>query len=97
MRKYRERNPYYHFALAQARFEIADYDAALESINVAIDLKGRNGRFYFMKGLTEQKLGLYSDAQLSFQRAERFGRYRDLKLRYVNEFAGLSNVSFELQ
>ncbi len=90
VKRYRARNPYYHFALAQAYFESSHYADALASINHAIDLKGRQGRFYFLRGLTERKLGDLEAARKSFARAEKFGRYRDLKLRYVNELAGVS-------
>lgn len=90
VKRYREKNAFYHFALAQAQFEKAHYPEALTSINTAIGLKRGNGRFYFMKALTEQKLGDVDAARQSLQRAERFGRYRDLKLRYVNEFAGVN-------
>lgn len=89
VKRYREKNAYYHFALAQAEFERADYPQALAAINTAIGLKRSNGRFYFMKALTEQKLGDLDAARQSFRRAERYGRFRDLKLRYVNEFAGV--------
>lgn len=87
VRRYRQRNPYYHFAIAQTEFERARYGAALEAINTAIDLKYRNGRFHFLKGLTEYKLGDMESAQASFRRADRFGNYRDLKQRYVNGVA----------
>ncbi|MGD8417925.1 MAG: tetratricopeptide repeat protein [Pseudomonadales bacterium] len=87
VRRYRERNPYYHYALAQAAFEDAEYEDALDAINTAIDLKYRNGRFHFLKGLTQYKLGDLEAAQESFQRAARFGNYRDLKQRYVSDFA----------
>lgn len=90
VKRYRQKNAYYHFALAQAQFEQADYPEALAAINTAIGLKRGNGRFYFMKALTEQKLGDVDAARKSFQRAQRYGRFRDLKLRYVNEFAGVN-------
>lgn len=87
VRRYRDRNPFYHFALAQAEYEEARYDKALESINTAIDLRHRNGRFHFLKGLTEYKLGDLESSQASFKRASRFGNYRDLKQRYVSGVA----------
>ncbi len=93
VKRYRERNPYYHFAIAQAEFENARYPAALRSINTALDLKYRNGRFHFMKGLTEYKLGDLESARESFQRADRFGNYRDLKQRYVSGVAQAGEVS----
>jgi Flp pilus assembly protein TadD len=87
VRRYRQRNPYYHFAIAQTEFDRARYDEALTAINTAIDLKYRNGRFHFLKGLTEYKLGDMEGAQESFRRADRFGNYRDLKQRYVSGVA----------
>jgi tetratricopeptide (TPR) repeat protein len=87
VRRYRERNPYYHYALAQAAFESADYDHALEYINAALGLKYRSGRFHFFKGLTEHKLGRADAAEASFQRAARYGNFRELKRRYVSEVA----------
>lgn len=87
VRRYRQRNPYYHFAIARTEFDRARYAEALTAINTAIDLKYRNGRFHFLKGLTEYKLGDLESAQHSFSRAERFGNYRDLKQRYVGGVA----------
>lgn len=87
VRRYRDRNPFYHYAIAQAEFERERYDKALEAINTAIGLKFRNGRFHFLKGLTEYKLGEAEAAEVSFRRAERFGNYRDLMKRYVRDVA----------
>ncbi len=87
VRRYRERNPYYHFAIARTEFDRARFTAALNAINTAIDLKYRNGRFHFLKGLTEYKLGDLESAQASFRLADRFGNYRDLKQRYVSGVA----------
>ncbi|MGE0624750.1 MAG: tetratricopeptide repeat protein [Pseudomonadales bacterium] len=86
-RRYRDGNPYYHYAIAQVEYERAHYDQALEAINAAIGLKYRNGRFHFLKGLTEYKLGDLDEAQNSFRRAARYGNYRDLKQRYLGDLA----------
>jgi tetratricopeptide (TPR) repeat protein len=93
VKRYREKNAFYHFALAQAQYERENYDGALDAINTAIGLKRRNARFYFMRGLAEQKLGDTQAAKKSFRRAERLGSFRDLKLRYVNEFAGVTHTA----
>ena len=85
VRRYRQRNPYFHYAIAQAEYENARYQEALEAINTALDLKFRSGRFHFLKGLAETKLGALEEAQESFRRATRFGNYRDLKRRYLQE------------
>ena len=82
VRRYRERNPFYHFAIAQAEYDGDQFDRALDSINTAISLKRNNARFHFMKGLTLQQLGDTEAAQKSFSRARRYGRYDDLVKRY---------------
>ena len=85
VRNYRERNPFYHFAIARQEYDRSAYEEALESINTAISLKRGNGRFHFMKGLTQDKLGDGAAAKKSFSRAERYGRYEDMRLRYGEE------------
>jgi tetratricopeptide (TPR) repeat protein len=87
VRRYRSRNPYYHYAVAQMEFEREEYDKALEAINTAIDLKHRSGRFHFLKGLTQLKLGENDEAQSSFRKADRYGNFRDLKRRYMPDLA----------
>jgi tetratricopeptide (TPR) repeat protein len=73
VRKYRETNAYYHFAMAQAAFDDADFEGSLEYINAAIDLKRRSPRFHLLKGLVQQKLGDHNAAAESFRRARRHG------------------------
>ena len=73
VRSYRQRNPYYHFAVAQSAFADKRFDKTLVSINRAIDIKGRDSRFYFLKGLAEQNLGDENAAKKSFAKARRYG------------------------
>jgi tetratricopeptide (TPR) repeat protein len=89
VRNYRRKNAFFHFALAQARYERGEYASSLQSINAAIELKRRNARFHFMKGLNEQKLGHSEAAKASFQRASKLGEYEDLKTRYIRDLAGV--------
>ncbi|MEZ5557123.1 MAG: tetratricopeptide repeat protein [Pseudomonadales bacterium] len=88
VRNYRDRNPYFHFALAQGAYEDGNYAKALEYIDRAIRRKRTNARFHFMKGLVQAQLGDTEAARKSFRRAQRYGDYRDLKLRYVQSLAG---------
>lgn len=93
VRRYRTRNPYYHFAVAQAEFEKSQYDKALDAINAAINLSFQVGRFHYLKGLTQLKLGENDEAEASFRRAERYGNYRDLKRRYkVGDVANVQTL-----
>ena len=89
VRNYRRKNAFYHFALAQARYERGEYASSLQSIDAAIELKRRNARFHFMKGLAEQKLGRSAAAKASFQRASKLGKFEDLKTRYIRDLAGV--------
>jgi len=91
VRHYRERNPYYHYALAQAAYETADYPGALESINSAIDLRYRTARFHLLKGLVEQQLGDLESADDSFRRAERYGLDRRVKIDLLRSLAGVTS------
>lgn len=92
IRRYRERNPFYHFALAQSYYERERFDRALAAVDRALALRGRNARFHFLKALTLQRLGDPSGAQAHFDRASRLGDYRDLKQRYINDLAGVTVV-----
>jgi Flp pilus assembly protein TadD len=73
VRNYRETNPFYHFAMAQAAFEVAEFESSLDYINTAIGLNRRTARFHLLKGMVEQKLGDHEAAEVSFRRARRHG------------------------
>jgi hypothetical protein len=90
VRNYRERNPYYHYALAQAAYEISDYELSLDYINTAIGLKRRIPRFHLFKGLVEQQLGEPEAAEASFLKAQRYGLDRDVKLDMLRSMAGVT-------
>jgi len=91
VRNYRERNPFYYYALAQAAYETADYPSALESINSAIDLRYRTARFHLLKGLVEQQLGEAEAAKGSFRRAERYGLDQRVKIDLLRSLARVTS------
>ncbi len=82
VRRYRQRNPYYHFAMAQAAYEEDEFEESLMFISKAVSMKRRNPRFHYLKGLVEYRLGDERGAARSLERAERFGRFDDLERRY---------------
>lgn len=90
VRNYRRRNPYYHYALAQAAFAEADYERSLDAINTAIGLKGRTARFHLFKGLVQQRMGDIEAAEDSFRRAQRFGLDYRVKLDVLRSVGGLA-------
>jgi Flp pilus assembly protein TadD len=83
--KYHRRNPFFHFARAQAHFERGEYESSLQSVSAAIELRGRNSRFYFLKGLTQERLGDVTAARESFRKAQKLGNLDDAKVRHIRD------------
>jgi Tfp pilus assembly protein PilF len=55
--KYQNRNPYYHYAIAEQAFHNDAFEDALTAIEQAISLKRDNPRFYGLRAATAQELG----------------------------------------
>jgi Flp pilus assembly protein TadD len=76
VRQYRESNPYYHYAVAQAAFNKMRYDDALASLATAIRLKGDQNDFYSLQGQILTALGREDQAVASFARAKEIAAQR---------------------
>ncbi len=74
--RYRNRNPYYHFALAEQAFSAAAYETALRSVNRAIALKSSNPNFYTLRAATAQQLGNARLEAESLALAEKYAHRR---------------------
>jgi len=72
-RKYLESNAYFHLANAQAAYLRGEFEPALASVNRALALERRSGRFWFVKGLIEERMGAVDDARQSYRLARRYG------------------------
>jgi Flp pilus assembly protein TadD len=72
VRRYQERNPYYHFAIAERAYSEQRLDDALEAVNRAIRIKGDEQRFHQLRGQTYRALGRESEAEKSFARASEY-------------------------
>ena len=70
IRRYRDINPYYHYAVARAAFNDKRYDDALPSLRTAIRLKGDDEEFYALQGQVLVALGHEDRAAESFARAK---------------------------
>lgn len=92
VRNYRERNPFYHYAMAQSAFEDADYRQSLDYINTAIALKRRNARFHLLKSLVEERLGDPGSARESLERAKHLGLERAAKLDLLRSLARVNAI-----
>lgn len=76
VRRYREINPYYHYAAARAAFNEQRYDDALASLRTAIRLKADEDDFYSLKGQALAALGRDGEAVESFARAKELAARR---------------------
>ena len=90
VRRYRERNPFYHFAVAQVEFQNSNYALAVRAIDKAISLKRRNPRFHLLRGLAEEQLGDSEAAEESFAKAKRYGKSDEYKLRMREDLISLN-------
>jgi tetratricopeptide (TPR) repeat protein len=72
IRRYREMNPYYHFALAQRAYDEKRFDEALGAVRAAIRLKRDDGAFYLLQGRTLVELGQNTRAAAAFAQAHQY-------------------------
>jgi Flp pilus assembly protein TadD len=69
VQSYRERNPYYHFALATEAYEERRPLAALAAVRKALKLKKDDPDFHALQGQAFEALGRMREATRSLQRA----------------------------
>lgn len=70
MKSRRERNPYFHFALAQAAYDQGNYAQSEIHANAAIDLRSRSGLFYYTRALSQYQQGKLESARASLVLAQ---------------------------
>jgi Flp pilus assembly protein TadD len=85
---YRERNPYYHFALASRAYEERQFGAALMAVRRALRLKNDEHEFHALRGDTLAALGRPREAQNSFARAREFEAIEDARRQSAVRFEG---------
>lgn len=84
MKSRRERNPFFHFALAQAAYDQGDYAQSERHANAAIDLRSRSGLFYYTRALSQYQQGKLASASASLLLAqERAKSLPSAKQRYA--------------
>ncbi len=70
IRRYREINPYYHYAVAQVAYDEKRFEDALGALRSAIRLKRDEDEFYSLQGRVLVELGRADSALASFARAK---------------------------
>ena len=69
VRRYQERNPYYHFAIAERAYAEQRFNEALTAVTRAVRLKPDEQEFHHLRGLVYRELGREPEAEKSFARA----------------------------
>jgi Flp pilus assembly protein TadD len=90
VQSYRERNPYYHFALATRAYEEQRLAEALASLRKALRLKPDEHEFYSLRGAVQAALGKPRDATVSFERAREHQEAEQLREQSRVAFGGLA-------
>jgi tetratricopeptide (TPR) repeat protein len=74
IRRYREINPYYHYAVAQLAYDEKRFEDTLSALRSAIRLKRDEDEFYSLQGRALVELGRADSADASFARAKELAR-----------------------
>ncbi len=90
VQSYRERNPYYHFALATNAYQQQQFEEALTSLRKAVRLKPDEPEFYALRGEVQAALGESRDATNSFERAREYQQAEELRTQSRVELGGLA-------
>ena len=90
VRRYRERNPYYHYYHALAAYDNGNLEAAEEHLARALDLKDTEHTFFRLQGMIAAGNGDREAALASFERALELATYSDARHVYDNKISLLS-------
>jgi tetratricopeptide (TPR) repeat protein len=88
VQRYRERNPYYHFASATEAYAQQQYSTALASLRKALRLKPDEHAFYQLRGHVQEALGKPRHATQSFERAREYEAAEALRAESRVAFGG---------
>ena len=89
IRMYRNRNPYYHFYLAQRAYAARDYELALTELKRAIRRKQDEHQFYYLEGMARLQLSNAEAAEISFTKARETAQNRELISAYETKLQSL--------
>ncbi|HEX6930454.1 MAG TPA: tetratricopeptide repeat protein [Gammaproteobacteria bacterium] len=88
----RDNNPYYFYIQGEEAYDAGNWRHAIRSFEKAIALKPDADQFYFGLARTYAQLGDGDKAETYLRRAERYANYADLKQKYRNKIAALSDL-----
>jgi Flp pilus assembly protein TadD len=91
VRGYRERNPYYHYAVAARAYEHQQFAEALAALRKALRLKPDEHEFYTLRGQALTAMGKARDAEQSFERAREYEAIEYARTESRVRLGGLSD------
>ena len=91
VRGYRERNPYYHYAVAARAYEHQQFAETLAALRKALRLKPDEHEFYTLRGQALTAMGKARDAEQSFERAREYEAIEYARAESRVRLGGLSD------
>jgi tetratricopeptide (TPR) repeat protein len=88
---YRNRNPYYHYHLAQEAYQEDRLDDAMTHLDDAIGLKNDEHQFYFLRGLIYEKRKNYELAARNYEKARDTAEKAELVSGYTERLQALES------
>jgi Flp pilus assembly protein TadD len=88
---YRNRNPYYHYYLAQEAYQEDRLDDAMTHLEDATGLKKDEHQFYFLRGLIYEKMKNYELAARSYEKARDTAEKAELVSGYTEKLQALES------
>lgn len=87
--RFRARNPYYRYHLAQDSLNVGDLKAAAEHLRYAMRIKPEEDSFYYLMGMVVLKTGDQSKALKYFEEARQVAADDTIKRRYSDKIRQL--------
>jgi Flp pilus assembly protein TadD len=85
IRRYNDRNPYYHYYRALSSFHQGELELAESQVKRALRLKSSEHNFHRLRGLIAEQAGDTDLALYSFTRAHEVAAFSDSKSVYANK------------
>lgn len=82
---YRDRNPYYHYSLANHAFEEGNYLDTLTYIARSVKLKKVEHQFHYLRSRALVRLGRPAQAKRSLRQAHKYAVYQETRDKYAQE------------
>lgn len=90
---YRDRNPYYHYALATQAYEQEQFEDALLLVRKALRLKNDEHEFYALRAQALTALGRARDAEQNFQLAREYEAIEYQRTQSRVRFEGFDDLA----